>query len=61
LENEEVDVTVADLDTDDVELIVPVTVVTPEEEARGVGVTELDGDAVGTDSTYTPPPVLVVV
>ena len=55
LENEEVDVTVAEPDTDDVELIVPEIVGTPEKEARGDGVPVLDGVAVGTDSTNTPP------
>jgi hypothetical protein len=60
LENEEVDVTVATPDTDDVELMVPVFVGTPEEEARGDGVPVLDAVADGTDSTNTPLSLIVV-
>ena len=48
-------------DGDSEKVEVPVIVRTPEVEARGEGVPELDGDTVGAVSTYTPPPVLVVV
>ncbi len=48
-------------DGDSEKVDVPVIVRMPEFEARGVRDPELEGDTVGTVSTYTPFPTLVVV